>query len=120
VGSFLRAPELAAAREEGVAPERLRAIEDKCILRLLAKQKELGLEIFTDGEIWRRNFMSDFTDATDGFDPESEVARDWDASKGKPKTSSVTGVRLHSPGGRKIVRKSNLPAEHTNSWKILI
>jgi 5-methyltetrahydropteroyltriglutamate--homocysteine methyltransferase len=92
IGSFLRPAELATARAEGADPARLQSIEDKHILALLAKQKDLGFEIFTDGEIRRRNFMSDFTDAVDGFDPEGEVARDWDASKGKPKVSAVTGV----------------------------
>jgi len=41
----------------------------------------------------RRNFMSDFTDAVEGFDLHAEVARDWDASQAKkPKVSSVTGI----------------------------
>lgn len=92
VGSFLRPPELAAARASGVGPARLAALEDEHILRLLAKQKELGFEIFTDGELRRRNFMSDFTDAVEGFDLGGEIARDWDASQGKPKVSSVTGI----------------------------
>src|ERR1039458_471642 len=91
-GSFLRPAELAAARADGADPARLQALEDKHILRLLKKQKELGFEIFTDGEIRRRNFMSDFTDAVEGFDLEGEVSRDWDASKAKPKVSAVTGV----------------------------
>jgi 5-methyltetrahydropteroyltriglutamate--homocysteine methyltransferase len=92
IGSFLRPAELAAARAEGASPARLQEIEDRNILLMLERQKELGFKIFTDGEIRRRNFMSDFTDAVEGFDLEGEVARDWDASKGKPKVSSVTGV----------------------------
>jgi 5-methyltetrahydropteroyltriglutamate--homocysteine methyltransferase len=92
IGSFLRPAELTAARTNGANPERVRAIEDEHILRLLAKQKELGFEIFTDGELRRRNFMSDFTDAVGGFDPSGEIARDWDATEGKPKVSAVTGV----------------------------
>jgi 5-methyltetrahydropteroyltriglutamate--homocysteine methyltransferase len=92
VGSFLRPAELAAARADRADPARLQALEDKHILRLLEKQKELGFEIFTDGEIRRRNFMSDFTDAVEGFDLEGEVSRDWDTSKAKPKVSAVTGV----------------------------
>jgi len=91
VGSFLRPPELLAAREQGDSAC-LRALEDQYILRLLAKQKELGFEIFTDGEVRRRNFMSDFTDAVEGFDLHAEVTRDWDASQAKPKVSSVTGI----------------------------
>jgi len=63
VGSFLRPAELLNARGDAADSARLRAIEDRHIRRVLAKQKELGFEIFTDGELRRRNFMSDFTDA---------------------------------------------------------
>jgi 5-methyltetrahydropteroyltriglutamate--homocysteine methyltransferase len=99
VGSFLRPTELLAAREMSDG-ETLKAIEDKDILRMLAKQKELGFEIFTDGELRRRNFMSNFTDAVEGFDLGGEIARDWGA-KGQAQqahVSHVTGIvnsKLH-------------------------
>jgi 5-methyltetrahydropteroyltriglutamate--homocysteine methyltransferase len=97
VGSFLRPPQLIEARRtSGSAPDdqkRLRAIEDDHILRVLAKQKELGFEIFTDGELRRRNFMSDFTDAVEGFDFRDAVARTWKAGEEKDTpVSSVTGI----------------------------
>ena len=79
VGSFLRPAELLEARENQASPEQLRSIEDRHILRVLQKQKELGFEIFTDGELRRRSFMSDFTDAVEGFDFGDEVARSWQA-----------------------------------------
>src|SRR5262245_52026018 len=79
VGSFLRPSELLAARAAASEPEALRELEDRHVLRVLAKQKELGFEIFTDGELRRRNFMSDFTDAVSGFDLEDAVARAWQA-----------------------------------------
>ena len=66
-GSFLRPTELLEARAKGTDAARLRALEDEQILRLLAKQKELGFEIFTDGELRRSNFMSGLTDALEGF-----------------------------------------------------
>ena len=63
------------------------------LARVLAKQKELGFEIFTDGELRRRNFMSDFTDAVEGFDLGDAVTRMWDASEAKDAAvSRVTGV----------------------------
>jgi len=93
IGSFLRPAEVLEARKAGVDPERLRAVEDKHILRVLARQKELGFEIFTDGELRRRNFMSDFTDAVEGFDLGDAVGRTWDAKTGKEvPVSSVTGI----------------------------
>ncbi|HVS87085.1 MAG TPA: hypothetical protein VHF01_02560 [Candidatus Acidoferrum sp.] len=93
VGSFLRPPELLEARRTATNPESLRAIEDRHILRVLAKQQELGLEIFTDGELRRRNFMSDFTDAVEGFDLGDAVSRTWKAGQSKDApVSSVTGI----------------------------
>jgi 5-methyltetrahydropteroyltriglutamate--homocysteine methyltransferase len=67
---------LLEARSAGDA-ERLREIEDRAILRVLAKQKELGFEIFTDGEFRRSNFMGDFTEAVEGIDFREGLARTW-------------------------------------------
>jgi 5-methyltetrahydropteroyltriglutamate--homocysteine methyltransferase len=94
VGSFLRPPDLIEARQSTATdPERLRALEDRHILRVLAKQQELGFEIFTDGELRRRNFMSDFTDAVDGFDLGEGVSRKWEAGQAKDAgVSKVTGI----------------------------
>ena len=76
VGSLLRPAELLEARRDGKDPQRLRELEDRHITRVLAKQKELGFEIFTDGEFRRRNFMGDFTDAVEGFDFGDGVTRE--------------------------------------------
>lgn len=97
VGSFLRPAELLAARSRGAAPEQLQALEDKHIQHVLEKQQALGLDIFTDGELRRSNFMSDFTDAVEGFDFGDAVPRRWDdAAKkaaGQPTSvSSISGI----------------------------
>ena len=95
VGSFLRPAELLEARRAGVDPQRLRSIEDRHILRILAKQKELGFEIFTDGELRRRNFMSDLTDTVEGFDVNAPIARTWQAapaSQSAPASNAGLGV----------------------------
>ncbi len=97
VGSLLRPAELLAARASGAAPDRLHALEDKHILRVLEMQKEIGLGVFTDGELRRSNFMSDFTDAVKGFDLGDAVPRHWDDAKKataeQPKpVSSITGI----------------------------
>jgi 5-methyltetrahydropteroyltriglutamate--homocysteine methyltransferase len=94
VGSLLRPSDLLAARTNGLDPAKLRALEDEHILRALSIQKELGFEIFSDGELRRRNFMSTFTDAVEGFDFESSIRRDWgggEEAKTAPATR-VTGV----------------------------
>ena len=88
VGSLLRPAELLDARRNASAnPERLRAAEDLQIRRVLARQKELGLDIFTDGELRRRNFMSDFTDAVEGFDLGDAVTRVWKAGEASTRRS---------------------------------
>jgi 5-methyltetrahydropteroyltriglutamate--homocysteine methyltransferase len=92
IGSFLRPDELLRARRAGLDPQRLSVLEDAHILRVLAKQKELGFEIFTDGEFRRRNFMSDFTDAVSGFDLDDAVDRPWEASQGDAPASRVAGI----------------------------
>lgn len=125
VGSLLRPADLLAARANGINAGRLRSMEDQYILKALAKQKELGYQIFTDGELRRRNFMSELTDAVDGFDLEDSIARDWDAAREKPAVASVTGIvnrklkrmhplterelpflKLHSPGDIKVMLPS--------------
>jgi 5-methyltetrahydropteroyltriglutamate--homocysteine methyltransferase len=93
VGSFLRPPDLLEARRTaGLNGGRLQALEDLNIRRVLDKQKELGFEIFTDGELRRRNFMSDFTDAVSGFDMGDSLARSWNAQSEQPGASRESGV----------------------------
>src|SRR5580704_17182323 len=92
IGSFLRPEELLEARRSA-SPDRLRQLEDQHIRRVLAKQKELGFEAATDAEFRRRNFMSDFTDAVEGFDLAEAVGRMWQAGQSAVATvSSVTGI----------------------------
>jgi 5-methyltetrahydropteroyltriglutamate--homocysteine methyltransferase len=92
VGSFLRPAELLSARSTA-SREDLRKLEDRHILRVLARQKELGFEIVTDGELRRRNFMSDFVDAVDGFDDEAIMRRPWKAGEvAVSEVSTVTGI----------------------------
>jgi 5-methyltetrahydropteroyltriglutamate--homocysteine methyltransferase len=94
IGSFLRPTELLEARRNAAGDAAgLRALEDNHIRKVFHKQKELGFQIFTDGELRRRNFMSDFTDAVEGFDMGDAVARNWQAGQEKNQpVSSVTGI----------------------------
>src|SRR5215475_8314730 len=98
IGSFLRPAELLHARESA-RPEELQKLEDQHILRVLAKQKELGFECATDGEFRRRNFMSDFIDAVEGFDLGDALGRGWHSGGSAGTVNiSVTGIvtsKLH-------------------------
>lgn len=64
VGSFLRPERLKKARadfEAGtITAEELKAVEDTCILELVAKQKEAGYHVITDGEFRRATWHLDF------------------------------------------------------------
>ncbi|MCJ7842988.1 5-methyltetrahydropteroyltriglutamate--homocysteine S-methyltransferase [Lederbergia sp. NSJ-179] len=71
VGSFLRPQSLKEARkqyQEGqISKEDLRAVEDLEIARLVEKQKELGLQVVTDGEFRRKYWHADFIGALEGI-----------------------------------------------------
>ncbi len=89
VGSLLRPPELIEARKNpALAPEKLKEIEDRHILRVLERQKDLGFRIFTDGEFRRIGFMSDFNDSVEGLDSAEAITRDW-----KTEASGKTAVK---------------------------
>ncbi len=64
VGSFLRPDYLKKAREafaQGtISKEELKTVEDKAIEELIKKQKELGLQVITDGEFRRSTWHLDF------------------------------------------------------------
>ncbi len=122
IGSFLRPAEILQARGANVSIEQLRVLEDKHILRVIERQKDLGFKIFTDGELRRGNFMSDFNDAVEGIDEGVAVARTWQTGTGpssRPsmvpgtvvgkikQTRRLTGhefafVKQHSPGDVKV------------------
>ena len=77
IGSLLRPPELiearAALRAGRIDPEQLRAIENRSILSALEMQKAAGVQIFTDGEYRRGNFMADFTNTLAGMVPSASI-----------------------------------------------
>jgi 5-methyltetrahydropteroyltriglutamate--homocysteine methyltransferase len=115
IGSFLRPVELLEARNNA-RPERLRELEDHEIRRVLAKQKELGFEIVTDGELRRRNFMSDFMDAVEGFDLSDAVGRRWNAEQsGGAPVSSVSGVVTRKLRQVRALTGHELPFLKSNS-----
>ena len=77
VGSFLRPQKLKDARknfEEGtILQEKLTAVEDECILELVAKIKELGYHVITDGEFRRSTWHLDFMWGFEGIEHQKTV-----------------------------------------------
>ncbi len=125
VGSFLRPPEILAARSNPlIGQDQLREIEDRCILSSLQRQEDLGFRIFSDGELRRSQFMGDFYDAVEGLDKDGSIARAWRGSSDRAtgagllqltglvvdkirQTRRLTGhevdfLKQHSPGAFKM------------------
>lgn len=92
IGSFLRPAELLAAHHDGADPERLREIEDRSILRILERQQDVGLNIFTDGELRRRGFQSNLLDAVEGFDLGQADVRTWKTAGGSAQPQGTSGI----------------------------
>jgi len=104
VGSLLRPPELLQARAAHAAGnlplEQLRGAEDRAILHVLEKQRQLGLDVVTDGELRRGSWLTDMADAVDGFVSE-RVPLEWKGPGG-----GVEGSTAHAAGARlRKVRK---------------
>src|SRR5690348_1553279 len=78
VGSLLRPSTLLDARLGGhVSSADLARMEDAAILHVLDRQRAAGLGVFTDGELRRAGFMSDFYESVEGLDREGEILRSW-------------------------------------------
>src|SRR5438128_291881 len=82
VGSLLRPPEVlqahAARREGRISSDELRAVEDRAILAALALQREVGLDVLSDGEYRRASWAGEFAEAVDGYvDAAPPIAFEW-------------------------------------------
>ncbi|MFA3875068.1 cobalamin-independent methionine synthase II family protein [Streptomyces sp. MMCC 100] len=76
VGSLLRPAELLAARAEhrqGALPaERLTELEDAAAAAALKLQRDAGMQVFTDGEVRRDDFMASVVQTVGGLVPAEE------------------------------------------------
>jgi len=104
VGSLLRTAPLKEARAKyaagAITAERLRMIEDEEIGKIVAKQREVGLKLATDGEFRRSWWHFDFFWALEGCE---RVVTDQ-------------GIQFHGlqtkPEGLKVTGKLDFPANH--------
>lgn len=87
---------LEARSQPHADPERVRALEDAHIKRVISRQRELGFQVFTDGETRRRNFMSDFTEAVAGFDLADATARSSYSELDRPPANGDSNARAGS------------------------
>ncbi len=99
VGSLLRPPELLEARaahaEGRLSLDQLRAVEDRAILAALELQRQVGIDVFTDGEFRRGSWLTDMAEAVEGF-VANHVILEWHGPGGGPEASTarVVGEKL--------------------------
>ncbi len=71
VGSLLRPQAVldahAAFGRKEISAEKLRSVEDAAILDALALQREVGLDVVSDGEFRRSDWAGDFAASVDGY-----------------------------------------------------
>ncbi len=104
IGSLLRPTEVLQARSEysqgKLNPGDLRGIEDRAILKALSKQREIGLDVVSDGEMRRASWLDDMSQAVEGFVPH-RVLLEWKGPGG-----AVEGSHALAAGAKlKKVRK---------------
>jgi 5-methyltetrahydropteroyltriglutamate--homocysteine methyltransferase len=93
IGSFLRPADILEARHQGDdGSEHLHALEDAAVLHVLEKQRELGLDVLSDGEFRRNGFMGDLTAAVDGFDYGEGIPRTWKSDTSVPAAQPLRGI----------------------------
>jgi len=121
VGSLLRPASLLAARAAHLTPDDLRDAEDRAILDVFAKQKQIGIDILTDGELRRGSWLTDMAEAVEGF-VRHKVVVEWKGPGGGAEGSTAQAV-----GGK--LRKTRHLTEHEvpflkssapGPWKITV
>lgn len=115
IGSLLRPTELIdayIAHSKGNLPEsKLTAIQDKAILEALKLQTDVGLDVVSDGEFRRGNWVGEFTSCIDGFgEGEPPVKLEWHAYDAAPQRSDRTST---PPRAAVITGKIKAKARYT-------
>jgi len=100
VGSLLRPQQLLAARADYAKGKidlaQLRAQEDAAIRHAVARQQQIGIDVFADGEMRRGSWLTSMAEAVDGFEADS-VLLEWHGPGGgtEKTTARIVGSRLH-------------------------
>ena len=103
VGSFLRPPAVkearAAFKEGSIDRERLTDVEDTAVLDALERQRQIGIDVYSDGEFRRTGFQWDFPESVEGYVSTDRpvVSRMWQGPGGPPQeqgTSLAVGGKL--------------------------
>lgn len=99
VGSLLRPAELLRARtahaEGAIDDTALHRSEDIAIRDAVRKQRDIGLDILSDGEFRRASWLADMAGAVEGFVPQ-KVMLEWKGPGGghEPSAANAVGAKL--------------------------
>jgi 5-methyltetrahydropteroyltriglutamate--homocysteine methyltransferase len=125
VGSLLRPPELLEARAAfaaGAMPEeKFRDTEDRAIREVLQRQRDIGLDILTDGEFRRGSWLTDMAEAVEGFVPD-RVVLDWKGPGGgsEASTANAVGARLRKHRNLTALELPTLQQEARGPFKVTL
>jgi 5-methyltetrahydropteroyltriglutamate--homocysteine methyltransferase len=93
VGSMLRPPGLLEARAAyktgKIGAERLKELADQAALEAIEIQRQAGMEIFTDGEVRRENWMAGLLESIGGVVPAPLPSARWYREDGTPPTQET-------------------------------
>jgi 5-methyltetrahydropteroyltriglutamate--homocysteine methyltransferase len=111
IGSLLRPPELLEARDAhargDLSDEALERAEDAAILRALDLQREVGLQIFSDGEYRRGWFAGGFPSVIEGLvDNDEAISLQWEGAGSTMATKVTTDVKLGTRHAGERLRKT--------------
>jgi 5-methyltetrahydropteroyltriglutamate--homocysteine methyltransferase len=112
VGSFLRSDELKRAHvaytQGALGVDQLRTLEDREILRVLEIQREVGIDVYSDGELRRGSWAGDFAESVDGYVAGRPAVRVFNTGAGNAPGQAPPGGRVI---GQKLRQKRRL-TEH--------
>ena len=115
VGSLLRPADLLAARsayaEGRIDLGTLRAREDAAIGDAIARQRDIGMDVFADGEMRRASWLTGMAESVDGFEADS-VLLEWHGPGGgtEKTTAKIVGSRLRK---RRMLTGDEVPLLRT-------
>ncbi|WP_433618060.1 5-methyltetrahydropteroyltriglutamate--homocysteine S-methyltransferase [Paenibacillus cellulositrophicus] len=128
VGSFLRPQALKEARAQfqngEITAEQLKEVESAEIIKLVQKQKEVGLQAVTDGEFRRSWWHLDFFWGLDGVERTIvDQGYQFNGAQSRPETARLTGkvgysshpfvshyAFLKEVAGEDVVARQSIPA----------
>src|SRR5262245_45391671 len=129
VGSLLRPPEVLEARtahaRHALSLDELRQVEDRAVLMALDLQRQVGLDVLSDGEYRRGSWSAEFAASVDGYVPgEPPIALQWrmpdGVARGTAPPGNVVGERLRQKHRLAAVDAAFLKQHAAGPYKITL